>query len=92
MISKVSNMNLNWIHFKKIGIIPSSCSRFPGKSLGIFPNFFYSINLSVDKVYNAKNIIWIATLYRKIGRKVTVDFTTLYFIYINFLFLLMKVQ
>ena len=40
----------------------------------IFPNFFYSINLSVDKVYNAKNIFWIATLYRKIGRKITFDF------------------
>jgi hypothetical protein len=37
-----------------------------------------SINLSVDKVYNAKNIFWIATLYRKIGRKNTFDFGGLY--------------
>jgi hypothetical protein len=28
----------------------------------------------VDKVYNAKNIFWITTLYRKIGRKITFDF------------------
>jgi len=40
----------------------------------IFPNFFYSINLSVDKVYKAKNIFWIATLYPKIGPKMTFDF------------------
>jgi hypothetical protein len=32
----------------------------------IYPNFFYSINLSVDKVYNARKNFWIATLYRKI--------------------------
>jgi len=44
----------------------------------IFPNFFYSINLSVDKVYFAKNIFWIATPYRKIGRKITFDFRGLY--------------
>jgi hypothetical protein len=40
----------------------------------IFTNFFYLINFSVDKVYNAKNIFWIAILYRKIGRKNTFDF------------------
>ena len=40
----------------------------------IFHNFFYSINLSLDKVYNAKYIFWIATLYRKIGPKMTFDF------------------
>ena len=34
----------------------------------IFPNFFYSINLGVDKVYNAEKIFWMALLYRKIGR------------------------
>ncbi len=37
----------------------------------MYPNYFFSLNLSVDKVYNAKNILWIATLYRKIGRKNT---------------------
>jgi hypothetical protein len=37
-----------------------------------------SVNLSVDKVYNAKNIFLIATLYRKIGRKNTFDFGGLY--------------
>jgi hypothetical protein len=30
--------------------------------------------LSVDKVYKAKNIFWIATLYPKIGPKMTFDF------------------
>ena len=35
--------------------------------------FFYSINLLVDKVYNAKNIFCIAILYRKIGLKNTFD-------------------
>jgi hypothetical protein len=35
-------------------------------------NFFDSINLSVDKVYSAKNIFWIASFYRKIGRKALV--------------------
>ncbi len=33
-----------------------------------YPNFFDSRNLSVDKVYNAKNNFWIAIPYRKIGR------------------------
>jgi hypothetical protein len=33
----------------------------------------FFINLSVDKVYSAKNF-WIATLYPKIGRKNTFDF------------------
>jgi hypothetical protein len=33
--------------------------------------------LSVDKVYNAKNIFWIATLYRKKDRKITFDFMAL---------------
>jgi hypothetical protein len=28
----------------------------------------------VDKVYNAKKFFWIATLYQKIGRKITFDF------------------
>jgi hypothetical protein len=28
----------------------------------------------MDKVYNAKDNFWIATLYRKIGRKKTFDF------------------
>jgi hypothetical protein len=28
----------------------------------------------MDKVYNAKNIFWISTLYPKIGRKMTFDF------------------
>jgi hypothetical protein len=28
----------------------------------------------VEKVYNAKNIFWIATLYQKKGRKITFDF------------------
>ena len=40
----------------------------------IYPNFFYLIILSVDKVYNAKKIFRIATLYRKIDRKITFDF------------------
>jgi hypothetical protein len=35
------------------------------------------IKMSIDKVYNAKNIFWIARLYRKKGRKITVDFTEL---------------
>ncbi len=39
-------------------------------------NFFYLVNLSVDKVYSAKNV-WIATLYPKIGRKNTFDFGAL---------------
>ena len=43
----------------------------------IFSNFFYSINLSVDKVYNAKNICLIATLYRTIDRKITFNFMAL---------------
>jgi hypothetical protein len=30
--------------------------------------------LLADKVYNAKNIFWIATLYPKKGRKMTFDF------------------
>jgi hypothetical protein len=34
--------------------------------------------LSKDKVYNAKNIFWIATLYRKIGRKIAYDFKATY--------------
>ena len=34
--------------------------------------------LLLDKVYNAKNIFWIATLYRKIGRKITFDFKAPY--------------
>jgi hypothetical protein len=28
----------------------------------------------LDKVYNAKNLFWIATLYQKIERKNTFDF------------------
>ena len=36
------------------------------------------IHQSKAKVYNAKNIFWIATLYRKIGRKNTFDFGGLY--------------
>jgi hypothetical protein len=28
----------------------------------------------MDEVYHAKNIFWIAALYRKIGRKITFDF------------------
>jgi hypothetical protein len=40
----------------------------------LFPNFFYSIKLSLDKVYNAKNFFWIASLYRKKGRLDTFDF------------------
>jgi hypothetical protein len=45
-----------------------------------FPNFFCSINLSLDNDYNAKNIFFIVklTLYRKIGRKNTFDFGGLY--------------
>ncbi len=39
-----------------------------------YPNFFYSINLSVDKIYNAKKNFRIATLYQKIDRKITFDF------------------
>jgi hypothetical protein len=35
------------------------------------------INISIDKEYNAKIIFWIARLYRKKGRKITVDFTEL---------------
>ena len=34
-----------------------------------YPNIFYSINWSVDKVYNAKKKIGIANHYGKIGRK-----------------------
>ena len=34
-----------------------------------YPNFFYSINLSVDKVYDAKKKFGIANHYGKIGRK-----------------------
>ena len=34
-----------------------------------YPNFFYSINSSLDKVYNAKKKFGIANHYRKIGRK-----------------------
>jgi hypothetical protein len=49
-------------------------NRFFRNGKQIFPKFFYWINLSVDKVYNAKNIFWLATLYRKIGRKVTFEF------------------
>jgi hypothetical protein len=30
--------------------------------------------VSVDKVYNAEHLFCIATLYRKIGRKVTFEF------------------
>ena len=33
------------------------------------PNFFHSINSSVDKVYNAKNNFGLAIPYRKKGRK-----------------------
>ena len=44
----------------------------------IYPNFFSSINLSVDKVYNAKSFFWIATLYGKKGRINTFDFGGLY--------------
>ena len=40
----------------------------------LYDNFFYLINLSVDKVYNAKNIFWLATLYRKIDNNITFDF------------------
>jgi hypothetical protein len=40
--------------------------------------FFYSINLSLDMVYNEKNIFWITALYRKMGRKNTFDFTAPY--------------
>jgi hypothetical protein len=32
----------------------------------------------MDKVYNAKNIFWIAILYRKIGRKISFDFKAPY--------------
>jgi hypothetical protein len=32
----------------------------------------------MDKDYNAKNIFWIATFYRKIGRKNTFDFKAPY--------------
>ncbi len=41
-------------------------------------NFSYSINLSIDKVLTAKNIFGFALFYRKIGRKVTFDFATLF--------------
>ena len=34
-----------------------------------YPNFFYSISLSVDKVYDAKKNFCKAIPYRKIGRK-----------------------
>ncbi len=34
-----------------------------------YPNFFYSINLLVDKVYDAKKNFWLAIPYGKIGRK-----------------------
>ena len=34
-----------------------------------YPNFFYSINSSLDKVYNAKKKFGKANHYRKIGRK-----------------------
>jgi hypothetical protein len=32
----------------------------------------------MDNIYNAKNLFWIATLYRKIGRKNTFDFGGIY--------------
>jgi hypothetical protein len=35
---------------------------------------FLPDKLVSGEVYNAKNIFWIATLYRKIGRKITFDF------------------
>ena len=35
----------------------------------VYPNFFYLINSSVDKVYHAKIKCGIANHYRKIGRK-----------------------
>jgi hypothetical protein len=39
----------------------------------IYTNFFYSINLSVGKINNAKNIFLIATLSKK-ARKNLFDF------------------
>jgi hypothetical protein len=55
-----------------------SKNRFFRKIMQKFHNFFCSINLSVNKVYIAKNICCIALLYRKIGRKNTFDFGGLY--------------
>ncbi len=52
--------------------------RWSQKESKGFPNFFYSINLSIDKVYNAKNIFWVAHLYRKKGRKATFDFDSIF--------------
>ncbi len=46
-----------------------SKNRFFRHRTPTFPNFFYSIKLLVDKVYDAKKNFWIAINYGKIGRK-----------------------
>ena len=44
-------------------------NRFFRHRTPTYPNFFYSINLSMDKVYDTKNNFGLAIPYRKNGRK-----------------------
>jgi len=46
-----------------------SKNRFFRHRKPTYPNFFHSINLSMDKVYDTKNNFCLAFPYRKIGRK-----------------------
>jgi hypothetical protein len=59
----LKDVPLNW-SMKKSKI------RFFRHRTPTYPNFFHSINLPVDKVYNARNNFCLAIPYRKIGRKI----------------------
>jgi TRAP-type mannitol/chloroaromatic compound transport system permease small subunit len=57
-----------------------SKNRFIRYIMQTYPNFLYSINLSVDKVYNATNIFYIAILYLLTSHR-HIYFDFLYYLY-----------